>query len=115
VAGAALGGVTLDTDKADLVDRTLGDLVSNANKHAGPDRWMCQVTRSGGSIVIRVEDSGPGFPDSQLSQPGSSLNNLRGALEAAGGTLTRMAPHSGSGAIMVARIPEENCGPHSAR
>lgn len=115
VTGAALGGVTLSGERADLVDRTLGGLVSNASKYAGPDRWTCQVTRRDGSIVIRVEDDGPGFPDSQLTQPGSSLNDLCCALEAAGGALTRQAPRSGSGTVMVARIPEGNDGPHSAR
>lgn len=115
VTGVALGGVTLDGEKADLVDRTLGGLVSNANKYAGPGSWSCHVTRGGGAIVIRVEDSGPGFPDSQLTEPGSSLNDLRCALEAAGGTLRRLSPLVGSGTVMIAHIPEEDDGSHSAR
>lgn len=115
VDGAALGGVTLGAEMAHLVDRALGGLVSNALKYAGPDSWTCQVTRSDGSIVIRVEDSGPGFANTQLTRPGSSLNDLRCALEAAGGSLTRLARLSGSGSVMVARIPEEDNGSHPAR
>lgn len=126
VAGAGLGGVTLDGETADLVDRALGGLVSNANKYAGPDRWTCAVSRAHGTIVIRVEDDGPGFPGSHLSRPGSSLNDLRCALEAAGGRLRRLQPASGSATIMEARIPEEyrarehdvrgeDDGAHSAR
>ncbi|MBO0893325.1 MAG: hypothetical protein J2O39_03025 [Acidimicrobiales bacterium] len=110
VAGAALGGVTLDGETAHLVDRTLGGLVSNASKYAGPDRWSFHVTRRDGRIVVRVEDEGPGFSDRWLTQPGSSLSDLRCSLEAAGGTLTRLAPLSGSGTVMIASIPEESNG-----
>lgn len=115
VTGVALGGVTLDGETAHLVDRTLGGLVSNASKYAGPDHWTCNVSRGDGRIIIRVEDNGPGFPDSRLTQPGTSLSDLRCALEAAGGALTRLAPLSGSGTVMIASIPEESNGSHSSR
>lgn len=112
-AGTGLGGVTLDAATAGLVDRTMGGLVSNAVKHAGPGRWTCQVSRTPGAIVIQVEDDGPGFPDGQLTRPGTSLNDLRCALVAAGGSLTHLAPDTGPGTVMIAHIPEDHHGSSS--
>lgn len=109
-ARTGLGGVTLDAVTAGLVDRTMGGLVSNAAKHAGPGRWTCHVSRTPGTIVIQVEDDGPGFSESQMTQPGTSLNDLRCALVEAGGSLTRVAPDTGPGTVMIAYIPEDHHG-----
>ena len=67
------------------------------------------ASRSGGDLVIRVEDNGAGVPsDWRLSDSsGTGLANIRGRLDAmyAGRSAVEAAPRIGGGFGVTIRLP----------
>lgn len=80
------------------------EALNNTARHAGPVRSRIDVRREPASIVVDVEDSGPG--DGWRPQPGSGygLDGLRERVAALGGTL-HAGPEHGRFRL-TARIPD---------
>ena len=89
---------------------TLQPLVENAVKHgADPELppLLVRVTthKEAGYSVITVEDSGPGFDSTALTDSSSSaLSNVRNRLTVRGATLD-IRPRATGGTVAVIRIP----------
>lgn len=58
------------------IDQVLTNLLGNAARHAGTGSILVSVGASGSDVILRVEDSGPGVPDEQLSQLGRRLHRV---------------------------------------
>jgi two-component system sensor histidine kinase TctE len=101
------------------MDRVISNLLDNAVKYAGPDARIIVRAAPGpdGTVVLVVEDGGPGVPDAELPHlferfyrvPGPTqkarrgiglgLAVVQGLLEAMGGTVS--ATRSGLGGLAV--------------
>ena len=130
-AAALAAGVTLRTQApppgaqvaADhlLLARALGNLVSNALKHAPPGSTVdLQARCADGRVRLSVRDHGPGLSAPQLAQlarggEGAAVGDARGvglgllfvqrvALRH-GGSLRAAVPADGSGALMTISLP----------
>jgi hypothetical protein len=78
--------LTIPHSAADLVSRTLGDLLKNVLEHGG-DHVRIGFDIIDGSAQLTVSDNGPGFDRKILRDPTESLGKLRTEAESAGGTL----------------------------
>ncbi len=58
------------------IDQVLMNLLGNAARHAGTGSILVTVRASGGNVILRVEDGGPGVPDEQLAQLGRRLHRV---------------------------------------
>jgi len=106
--------LTVEVDVPDSLGRlpvpslVLQPLVENAVKHGvrhGDGRGTVRVSahEEGGRLVLRVEDSGPGFGTDRIDEVlgrGTGLTNVAGRLRASGATLTLDAQAPG-GAVVV--------------
>ena len=84
------------------------ELLTNAARHAAPERVDVAVRREAGTVVLEVADDGAGFEpgrlEAALATGGIGLASCRERVEALGGTLSvRAAP--GAGTHVAARIP----------
>jgi CheY-like chemotaxis protein len=113
-----VGGAAAAAVPAAVVREVLANLLLNA-LGAMPDGGHVVVTseRCGGSVCLRVADSGPGLPDGEVARifeagfttsgrqgRGIGLAACRQLLEAHGGALTAL-PQGGPGAIFIASVP----------
>lgn len=111
-----------------LLARALGNLVRNAEVHAGPDAHVTINARDGDEFVeITVTDDGPGVPPEELSRlfepfyrpdrsrsrdtggSGLGLAIVRTAIEACGGETAAFLPAGGGFAVTVRlrkRLPD---------
>jgi signal transduction histidine kinase len=77
------------------------EALTNASKHAEPDRIDVRVAVTDGHALVEVRDDGSGGVDPQR---GSGLTGLEDRVSALGGTLEIDSP-SGAGTTIRARIP----------
>ncbi|MCF3178645.1 GAF domain-containing sensor histidine kinase [Streptomyces polychromogenes] len=95
----------LDTDVppqiADHVVAVLGELLSNAARHARATRVAVALRAGRGEIVLTVADNGVGIPAQGRR---SGLSNLGERARAVGGTFTAETP-DGGGSRLVWRAP----------
>jgi signal transduction histidine kinase len=110
--------------------RALGDLVANAAKFAAGGRWVgvrAAAASGGGTVVVRVEDRGPGIPRDERSRvfepfyrgpaaernatPGSGLglSLVRHVVRAHGGSV-HVEGREGGGAAVVVELPAAGPG-----
>jgi len=103
----------------DLLRRAMDNLLDNAIRHAPPKgRVAVAVELDESHVTIRVEDDGPGIPESAralLFEPGGrelasrnyglGLTFVRLAARAHGGEIRVRNPQSGSGTIFVLSLP----------
>ncbi|AZK96539.1 MULTISPECIES: sensor histidine kinase [Streptomyces] len=108
---------------AGQLDRVLGNLLDNAERHAAGEVTV-SVTREGGAAVLAVGDDGSGVPDAERERiferfvrlddarsrdeggAGLGLAIARDVAERHGGTLTVGESRAG-GALFVLRLPAE--------
>lgn len=95
----------LDTDVpapvADHVHAALGELLSNAGRHAHATRVEVDLQATADEVVLTVTDNGRGIPP---DVPRSGLRNLAERARGAGGTFTIETP-AGGGSRFVWRAP----------
>lgn len=84
------GARTVSQRVGRLVDRMLGDLLSNAAKHGAESVWIRFSPRDS-ELVFEILDDGPGFDDHILDDPDRSLHHLRAAAVDLGGGLTKQS------------------------
>jgi len=107
-----------------LFEQALFNILDNAAKYAPPKSLVrISAHRENGSVVVRVEDEGPGIPpgdlerifdkfyrvhaqDRQRAGTGLGLAICRGFVEAMGGTITAGNRGAGGGVFTI-RIPVE--------
>ncbi len=107
-----------------LFEQALFNILDNAAKYAPPKSLVrISAHRENGSVVVRVEDEGPGIPpgdlerifdkfyrvhaqDRQRAGTGLGLAICRGFVEAMGGTITA-GNRSAGGGVFTIRIPVE--------
>lgn len=74
-----------------LLFQTVRELLFNVHKHAGTDRAVVRLSRSGGDLVIHVVDEGRGFDPAGLAdgagRRGIGLYSFRERLQLVGGRL----------------------------
>jgi signal transduction histidine kinase len=102
--GAAVGGepVTLAGD-ARLLRRLVRNLLENARRHAGAAAVEVTVGREGERVRLRVDDAGPGVPESERERIFEPFHRRPGArAESAGGV--------GLGLALVRRIARRHGG-----
>ena len=85
--------------------RIVQEGLNNAVRHSRASRIQVQLTKTGGKLVLMIEDNGIGFgPD---SQPGNGLFNMKERARLLGGTFD-LETHPGSGTTIRIKIPDEN-------
>ncbi len=107
----ALTGIEerLDPELETLVFRIVQEALTNVLRHAGTDRARVTVSRAGGTLGLRVSDSGRGFDARNTlaggeTATGSGLRGMRDRLELFGGRLEIVsAPDQGT--LVSASIP----------
>ena len=97
-----IGALSVDRTAAQLIDRALGDLLSNAVHHGS--RVDIDFTRHDGLLRLQVSDDGPGLPDDVLDDPSTSLFRLRRDARSVGGDLTAQQAAQ-PGACLVFSVP----------
>jgi signal transduction histidine kinase len=136
-------GFTVETDVAEVpaaiadpaaVSNCLENLVSNAMKYSGTNRWLGVRLRTvsvpSPEIQIQVEDKGPGIPSADLPyifEPfyrvravrrgenrgvGLGLYLVKQTMENMGGSVS-VSNHPGYGALFVLHFPVKNLSPRS--
>lgn len=107
----ALSGIEerLDPELETLVFRIVQESLTNVLRHSGVDRARVAVSRSGGTLGLRISDSGRGFDTHGTlagggTATGSGLRGMRDRLELFGGQLEIVsAPDQGT--LVSASIP----------
>jgi signal transduction histidine kinase len=99
-----IGARTSSQPVGQLIDRALGDLLSNAVAHGAETVWIRFAPRSD-ELVLEVLDDGPGFEDRVLDDPGKALHRLRQAARELGGDLNRYSGEP-NGSKMVLNVPQ---------
>jgi signal transduction histidine kinase len=75
--------------------------VSNALKHAAPSEIRIGLERRGDTIVLEIDDDGPGLPEQMPEGSGMGLRVMRHRAEMLGGRLEQGAPPAGGTRIAV--------------
>lgn len=99
-----LGDSTIGSESGRMLNRVLGELLSNA-ADADCTSVSLDIKHNQHGLSVLLEDDGPGFADAVMEDPATSLSALRQALRIAGGSLTKSRGSLG-GTAMVAHIPE---------
>ncbi|NYE19172.1 GAF domain-containing protein [Microbacterium immunditiarum] len=89
----------------DLFDDVVGvtrELLSNAIRHAHPDRISIELAVDQGDVVVTVDDDGVGIGDTPRR---SGLDNLSHKAQRRGGTFTLESPGEGTRAIWRVPLP----------
>lgn len=98
----------LDTDVppqiADHVMAVLGELLSNAARHAQANRVGVTLKAGQGEVVLTVSDDGKGIPAQGAQDRRSGLRNLAERAQGLGGSFTHERPDEG-GTRLVWRAP----------
>ncbi|MFD4926090.1 GAF domain-containing protein [Streptomyces goshikiensis] len=98
----------LDTDVppqiADHVMAVLGELLSNAARHAQANRVGVTLKAGRGEVVLTVSDDGKGIPAQGAQERRSGLRNLAERAQGLGGSFTHERPDEG-GTRLVWRAP----------
>ncbi len=92
---------------------TLQPIVENAVKHgmdpyAGPLHVTVRTFRADNAGVIVVEDTGPGFDASEVSESHTALANIRQRLDLMCGGKLEIAPREEGGTRVTVTIPDRN-------
>ena len=104
--------VDYDTPHTDfkIPPLTLQPIVENAVKHGmDPDSEPLRIsirtkkTRSGSEII--VEDNGPGFDPSKISDSNSALSNIRQRLDIMCRGEIEILSEKGRGTVVIVKIP----------
>ena len=114
----------------DELHRLVLNLLENALRHTDPGTAVeAQVARDDGTIVLAVEDDGPGIPDElhdkvferfyrgSSDRGGSSglgLSIVRAVADSHNGAVTLVPPLDGRGARFVVRLPDRRHAGESA-
>lgn len=98
----------LDPELETLVFRVIQETLTNVLRHSGADRAAVTVSRSQGSLELRIADPGRGF-DVQGAfagheAAGSGLRGMRDRLELFGGRL-EIVSSPGQGTVVNAAVP----------
>ena len=109
VAGRSTVPVELDVDRCGALPLSVqttayfvvAEALTNASKHAHPDRIEVRVAVGEGHALVEVRDDGSGGVDPAR---GSGLSGLADRVSALGGTLEIESP-AGAGTTIRARIP----------
>jgi hypothetical protein len=97
----AVGAWVIPNSAGRMLNRILGDLLSNAVK-ARALSVDIGLTKSDRYMAVSVSDDGPGFSDEVLNDPSTSLFRLRATLEQNQGSLTKR--ETSKGTTMTAAI-----------
>lgn len=99
-----VGGRTVSQAVGRLLDRALGDLLTNTVVH-GAATARIRFSTPEGQLVLEILDDGPGFDNRVLDAQGKSLYDLRQSTRKLGGDLTRTSCESG-GSHLILTVPE---------
>lgn len=99
-----VGGRTVSQTVGRLLDRALGDLLTNAVVH-GAQSTRIRFSPEQGQLVLEIFDDGPGFDDSVLDTQGKSLHDLRRSARKLGGDLTKRSCEP-CGSHLILTVPE---------
>ena len=102
----------LDANQRHALYRGTQEGLTNIQKHArAVDAWV-DLTRSNGTVALRVRDNGVGFDASAADQAGFGLHGLRERASQLGGQLTvRSAQPGGAEIVMTLPVqPEQSHG-----
>ncbi len=91
----AVGGWIVSNRAGRMLNRVLGDLLSNAVK-AKAVRVTIDMARDDSRLAVTIADDGPGFSERVLDDETTSLGRLRRDLDREGGALTKVPTDSGS-------------------
>jgi signal transduction histidine kinase len=84
--------------------RIVQEALTNVVRHAGGSHASVRVTRGEDTIVIDVQDDGPGTDSAAPPGAGQGVRGMRERAQAAGGTL-EAGPLAGGGWRVVATLP----------
>ncbi len=101
----AVGGWVVSNRAGLMLNRVLGDLLSNAVK-ADAVRVTIDMARDDSRLSVTIADDGPGFDASVLDDDSTSLGRLRRDLERDRGALAKIPTDSGSIVAAVLRWGE---------
>jgi signal transduction histidine kinase len=90
-----------DEAVANNLYRITQEAVSNALKHAAPSEIRIGLERRGDTIVLEIDDDGPGLPEQMPEGSGMGLRVMRHRAEMLGGRLEQGAPPAGGTRIAV--------------
>ncbi|MGE3670156.1 MAG: sensor histidine kinase, partial [Polyangiaceae bacterium] len=89
-----------------LIARALANLLENARRHAGGvDRIELEPTAEG-SLLVRVLDAGPGFPEDELERAFQAFHRRRGGGLGLGLALVRRIAEAHGGKAWAENRPE---------
>lgn len=101
--------IQLDLETKVVLFRNYRELLSNVIRHAGARQVRIRLVRSGGAIVLKVEDDGKGF-DPELSAASNAtrghfgLFSVREQMRTFGGSL-RVRSKPGQGTRILVKMP----------
>jgi two-component system sensor histidine kinase UhpB len=96
----------LDERKRATICRVVQESLCNAVRHGQPTQIEISVTRSDGSILVRVADDGVGAAVDTLA-PGFGLTGMAERVRAQSGSLAITGRAGGRGLAVLARLPCE--------
>jgi signal transduction histidine kinase len=99
-----VGGRTVSQPVGRILDRALGDLLTNAVRY-GAETARIRFSPTEGGLALEILDDGPGFDDRVLDTQGKSLHDLRQSARKLGGDLTRRSCEP-SGSHLILTLPE---------
>jgi signal transduction histidine kinase len=87
--------VTMDRKKEFILFRILQEAMNNAIKHSQAKKIVIRAIFSESTVTMEVENDGPGFSTSQITD-GSGLRNMRSRVELLGGEFNIKSGSSGT-------------------
>jgi signal transduction histidine kinase len=100
----SVGSIILSAGTARMVDRVLGDLLSNV-ANAGQGKVGVRLHLRDGAVHLSVCDNGPGFSALVLDESGRSLNRLKTDLRSVQGDLRLELAQASWATVVTAIIP----------
>ncbi len=112
------GGVQEDFDDLDpawsiAFYRIAQESLTNIAKHAQANKVRVSLAREDGGIRLRIIDDGVGVAEESLSKPKShGIVGMRERMRQMGGRFQIRKPEEGTGTIVEAFIPADQCDCH---